>query len=257
MTEPATIAAAGITVALGSNPALVDLTLQLDRPGLVALAGPNGAGKSTFLRALAGLIPFRGRLTINGEDTTRITPARRARTIAYMPQDRTVHWNLTVADLVDLARLPHRGPHAAPSAADRSAVTRALGLVDAVHLSDRPILALSGGERARVLMARALAQETPILLADEPAAGLDPAHQWALFQTLAAVADRGTRVVVAMHDLPLMARFAATVVLIDAGRLVAVGPPDEVLTPDRIAAVYGVTTMRSGADLIITGRTAK
>jgi iron complex transport system ATP-binding protein len=257
MSKPAIIAAAGVGVDLGTTPALTRFSVQLDQPGLVALAGPNGAGKSTFLRALAGLNAYRGRLTIDGEDISQIEPTRRARTIAYMPQDRTVHWNLPVADLVDLGRLPYRRPHAAPSAADRAAVARALADVDATKLADRPILALSGGERARILMARALAQETPILLADEPAAGLDPAHQWALFQALANVADRGTRVIVAMHDLPLMARFASTVVLIDAGRLIAVGPPDDVLTPARISAVYGVTTIRSGDDLIITGRSSK
>lgn len=251
---PCSIALAGLTVARGERSALSGISLTVDRPGIVALAGPNGAGKSTLLKAIAGLVPYRGAVAFEGRDARTFTIAERARRLAYMPQDRTIHWNLAAADVVALGRLPHRLPRTPLTPADHAAIDRALARVEATALRERPVLELSGGERARVLMARALAQEAPVLLADEPAAGLDPAHQFGLFEALQAVAAEGTRVVVAMHDLAMMARFAATVVLIDQGCLVAVGTPEEVLASDNLRRVYGIETTRHGDDLIVTGR---
>lgn len=257
MTGAPTLAASTVTVRLGDRAAVSDVSFALDTSGLVALAGPNGAGKSTLLKAIAGVLPVaQGRIMLDGQDLASWSPAERARAIAYMPQDRVVHWDLPARAVVALGRLPHRRAGAAETSADHMAIDRALARVDATPLASRPVLSLSGGERARILMARALAQEARVLLADEPAAGLDPAHQWALFNTLTSIAADGVRVLVAMHDLTLMSRYAARMVLLAKGRLVGDGAPADVLTPVVLADIYGVTASRVGDLLVPTGVTS-
>jgi iron complex transport system ATP-binding protein len=241
MTPAPVLRAEALTVHLQERPAVSSVSFELTAPGLVALAGPNGAGKSTLLKALAGLLPLSsGHVSLDGVAIPSWSAAERARKIAYMPQDRVVHWDLPARRVVALGRLPHRRPGAAENDVDRAAIAKALKAVDAQHLADRPVLQLSGGERARILMARALAQEARVLLADEPAAGLDPAHQWSLFETLQRVATAGVRVIVAMHDLTLISRFATEVVVLADGRTMAHGAPALVLTPSRLADVYGI-----------------
>lgn len=245
MTTPPRIDVRDLDVRLAGRQVLDGLSLTLDQPGLVALAGPNGVGKSTLLRVAAGLLaPDRGSVAVDGVDVAQLPPAARARRIAYLPQERVVHWPLAARAVVALGRLPHHPPGPATLEDDARIVDDALALMDATALADRRVTELSGGERARVLMARALAQSPSILLADEPAAGLDPAHQWSLFSTLAACAGAGMRVVVALHDLAMAERFATTVVLLDAQGHATVGTPAGVLTPARLAAVYGIDTAR-------------
>lgn len=235
------IRAENVSLRLRDRLALKAVTFGLDRPGLTAVVGPNGAGKSTLLRALAGLAPIQhGRLEISGHDVGTMSAAERATTIGYLPQERTVHWSLSARDIVALGRLPRRGPASAATATDDEAVASALLAMDATHLASRPVLELSGGERARILIARVLAQQTTVILADEPTSGLDPSHQWALFERLESAAAGGTRIVVALHDLALASRFAAEVLVISAGRLVASGTPAEVLTPATLADVFGI-----------------
>ncbi len=212
-------------------------------PGqLTAIIGPNGAGKTTLLKAFAGLLaPSGGSALLDGRPTAGWEPQALARAVAYLPQERIVHWALTVRAVVALGRLPYRPLGAGESAADASAVDTALAAMDAGHLAPRPVLELSGGERARVLVARALAQEPRALLADEPAAGLDPAHQLSLFRHLSALAASGRTVVVALHDLSLAARFCHSVILVHGGRAIAAGAPSDVLTPEHLATAYGIT----------------
>jgi iron complex transport system ATP-binding protein len=250
-----------VHVMLKDRAVLSDVSCDLNQAGLIALAGPNGAGKSTLLKALAGLLPVRrGSIRIGGHALASWPVAERARKLAYLPQDRTVHWPLPARAIVALGRLPHRLAGAANSALDDQAIDAALATMDATHLADRPVLELSGGERARILIARALAQSPAVLLADEPASGLDPAHQWALFEALAHAADAGTRVVVALHDLTLASRFARHMVILADGRIAASGTPAEVLTADTLARVYGITAeivASSGHQLIVpSGRVA-
>jgi iron complex transport system ATP-binding protein len=204
---------------------------------LVGLLGPNGAGKSTLMRTALGLLPASGRIALGGTPLDRLGPRERALRAAYLPQERAVAWPVTVATLVGLGRLPHR----ASAAADAAAVEAALAAMDLGALRDRPATELSGGERARALIARALAQAAPLLLADEPTAGLDPAHALALMARFRALARDGRGVLVTLHDLGLAARWCDRLLLLDAGRLVADGPPDAVLTPARLARTYGVT----------------
>jgi len=212
-------------------------------PGkLTAVIGPNGAGKSTLLRVIAGLIPpAAGTAALDGRPGSEWQRPALARALAYLPQERVVHWGLSARAVVGLGRLPYRPLGAGESAADLAAIDAALAAMDVAHLAHRPVLELSGGERARVLVARALAQEPRALLADEPAAGLDPAHQLTLFRHLAVLAAAGRTVVVALHDLSLAARFCHSIALLHAGRAIAAGAPQEVLTPEHLATAYGMT----------------
>jgi iron complex transport system ATP-binding protein len=243
------IEARGLSLTLGVRTVLSGLDF-LALPGeMTAVIGPNGAGKTTLIKALCGLLEaVAGTILLDGRVMAEWQPQRRARALAYLPQERVVHWALTARRVVALGRLPHQPLGAGESAADTHAIAAALAAMDIGHLADRPVLAMSGGERARVLVARCLAQEPAALLADEPAAGLDPAHQLALFRHLSGLAEAGRTVVVALHDLSLAARFCNRIVLMRAGHAVAAGTPDEVLTPEHLAAVYGIKARHSTID---------
>ena len=235
------LAADSLSLALGAREVVHAVSLAAEGGQLIAVVGPNGAGKSTLLRGLAGLLPpTAGLVTLDGRDLRQWTRADLGRHIAYLPQDRTVHWPLAVRAVVALGRLPHRSFMARESAQDRVATAAAMTAADVTHLSERPVGELSGGERARVLMARALAQEPRLLIADEPTAGLDPGHQLALFERLTALAAGGLGVVVALHDLSAAARYCSTIVLMKEGRVLASGPPEAVLTEAPLADAYGV-----------------
>lgn len=239
------IEARHLSAAIGGREVVVDASIAA-RPGeIVGLIGPNGAGKTSLLRALLRLVPLTaGRIRLNGVDITADPPHRHARDIAYLPQGQTVAWPLTVRRLVALGRLPHRAAWNGLTAADEAAVERALAATDAAQFAERPVTELSGGERARVLLARALAVEAPVLLADEPMASLDPYHQLATVDALKAVAADGAAVIVVLHDLGLAARTCTRLCLMDRGRIIADGAPDVVLTDATLAAVYRVTARR-------------
>lgn len=227
----------GVTVRLGGRVALASVSGSL-RPGRVtAVLGPNGAGKSTLLRAVAGLLgPDAGAVRLDGRDVRDLPPRERARTIGYLPQDGTAHWNLLARELVALGRLPHR----TTPAEDVAAVTQALALTDAAAFVDRPVLTLSGGERARVLLARVLAGRPRWLLADEPLASLDPAHALDMVARLREAAAAGAGVLLVVHDLLHAQRAADDAVLLAGGRVLAAGPAEQVLTPDHLARAFGV-----------------
>jgi iron complex transport system ATP-binding protein len=230
----------GLRVVLKGREVLRGLDLVAHAGEITAVIGPNGAGKSTLLRALIGILPATGAITFDSRPATQWPREERARALAYLPQDRTVHWSLSARAVVALGRLPYRPLGVGQSAADETAVDAALAAMDTTHLAVRPVSELSGGELARVLAARALAQQPRALLADEPVAGLDPAHQLSLFRHLASLAASGCTVIVALHDLSLAARFCHSIVLIDEGRARAAGPAQEVLTPAHLAAAYGI-----------------
>ena len=224
---------------LGGKPVLRGVSLEVGNGEFVGLIGPNGAGKTTLMRATAGLTPSHGTLAIGGHE--RLTPAERARLLSYLPQEREIAWPVTVEKLVMLGRAPHLPAFASPGPRDIEAVAAAMRRMEVDAFAQRPATELSGGEKARVLIARALAQEAPLLMADEPAAGLDPAHQIALMRVFAGLAREGRSVVACLHDLGFAARWCTRLVLMDAGRIVADGTPREVLTVEHLSAIYNVT----------------
>lgn len=235
------LTATDIGVRLGAREVLSHVTIAC-RPGrITGLVGPNGAGKSTLMRALAGLLPVaRGTIQLDGQEVSALAPGEIGRRVAYLPQERMVHWPLSVHRVVALGRLPHaRSGELRTGGEGVRAISEALRLMDVEHLSARSVSELSGGELARVLFARALAQEAPVILADEPTAGVDPAHALGLFEVLGRLATEGRTIVVALHDLSLAARFCHEVVMLAHGRLVAAGPPADVLVAPRLEAVFG------------------
>jgi iron complex transport system ATP-binding protein len=233
--------AQGVRVSLKGREVLRGLDLAAEPGQLTAVIGRNGAGKTTLLKVLAGLIaPDAGSVRIDGVPLEGWERGRLARALAYLPQERLVHWALTARAIVALGRLPYQPFGAGESTTDAAAIDAALAAMDAAHLAHRPVPELSGGERARVLIARALAQEPRVLLADEPAAGLDPAHQLTLFRHLAGLAEAGRTVVVAVHDLSLAARFCHSIALVNEGLTLVTGAPQDVLLPQHLAAAYGI-----------------
>ena len=228
-------------VKLGKRAVLSDVSVHL-RPGRVtAILGPNGAGKSTLVKAAAALVDrSTGSVRLDAKDVAAMDPSARARAIGYLPQDATVHWNIVARDVVALGRLPHLGAHAAPSLEDHAAVDRAMHDTETEHLADRPVGELSGGERARVLLARVLAGEPGWLLADEPLASLDPSHQIDLLARLRGYALGGAGVAIVLHDLVQAQRAADDALLLADGRVVAFGPVAEVMTADTLGRVFGV-----------------
>lgn len=232
---------ADASVALGGRHVLDTVSAVL-RPGrITAILGPNGAGKSSLIRTMAGLIvPQGGSVTVDSRDVAGIEPRERARLIGYLPQDGVAAWNVRAAELVALGRLPHRAPFAGPAPHDFDAVMMAMAATETTHLADRPVGELSGGERARVLLARVLAGEPRWLLADEPLASLDPAHQLDILDRLRTAADGGAGVVIVLHDLGHAASVADDVLLLKDGRIAAFGGVGEVLTEERVADVFEV-----------------
>ncbi|PNU04431.1 ABC transporter ATP-binding protein [Novosphingobium guangzhouense] len=237
-----TVTLKGLSVDLRDRAVLHGICATL-RPGeLTGVIGPNGAGKSTLVRALLGLIPAtQGAIEIDGRDIARLSPRELARLISYLPQGQALHWPLSVERLVALGRLPGLGPMSRLGAQDIAAVHAAMERADVLHLAGRTATELSGGERARVMLARALAVGAPGLVADEPLAALDPGHQIDVMELLSAEAREGALVVTVLHDLTMAARYCDRLLLIDRGMLVAQGSPQEVLTSDRLREVYGVT----------------
>lgn len=236
------LVADAVSVTIEGAPILSSISATFAPGQVTAVLGPNGAGKSTLLACLAGLrTPDAGDVVIDGTPRSALDRRELARRIGFLPQTADVHWDVDVATLVGLGRFPHRGRWG-ESAVDRAAVAQAMASTDVTRFAARSVNTLSGGERARVLLARVLAGEPEWLLADEPLANLDPAHQLDGLDCLRGVAAAGAGVVVVLHDLNHAARVADQVLLLRNGAVIAQGPPDAVLTKALIAQTYGVAT---------------
>ena len=233
----------GVTVELGGRAVVDAVDMAVGDGEWVGLIGPNGAGKTTLLRAIARLVPFAGEITIDGRPVGDLSRAELARTLAVVPQEPSTPPWMTVAEYVLLGRTPHLGPLAKEGTRDRDAAARALARLDLLPFGDRRLGTLSGGEKQRVVVARALAQEARVVLLDEPTAALDIGHQQQALELLDGLrAESGLTLVAAMHDLTLAAQYADRMVLLDAGRVAADGSPADVLTEALIAQHYGAAT---------------
>lgn len=222
-------------VRLRGRRVLSDVTFSVTEGEVVGLIGANGAGKTTLMRAVLGLVAHEGRSSL-----AELPAGGRGRQAAWLPQAREIAWPVSVETLVMLGRTPHRAAGQTATDEDRAAVERALKELALEPFRARTATRLSGGEQARVLLARAMAQETPLLLADEPIAGLDPAHQIATMESFRRLAGAGRSVVVSLHDLGLAARHCTRLITLHDGRLVADGPPGEVLSPALVRDVFGI-----------------
>ena len=237
----------GLSVILKGRRVLNDVTFDIQEGEFVGLIGPNGAGKTSLMRAALGLLPFEGQSSL-----ADLSQSQRAKQASWMPQTREIAWPITVESVVMLGRTPHSSGLQKHSAEDIRQVSSALRRMGLHDQRNRPANQLSGGEQARALIARALAQDTPLLMADEPVAGLDPAHQIAAMETFAALAEQGKSLLVSLHDLGLAARHCTRLILLGDGGMVADGPPEEVLSPELLARIFGITAwcQRTEAGLI-------
>lgn len=229
-----TLAAKNVTISRGGAEVVRGLSCALEPGAITAICGPNGAGKSSLLMGLAGLLPAAsGEILLGGQALPSLHPRERAKRIGYLPQDGQIAWDVATEALVRLGRHPHgdRG---------EAVVAKVMQTLDLTGFAGRPVTQLSGGERARALLGRVLAGEPDWILADEPLAALDIAHQLALLRHLRAEANRGTGVVLVLHDLALAMNHADRVLVMKDGRLLADAPPEEALSEAKIAAGWGV-----------------
>lgn len=230
-----------LSVSLGRNKILDQISVSFGAGELVGLIGPNGAGKTSLLKCLLGLLKFdSGAVSLDGQALPLWSRSEIATRLGYLAQGAPCHWPMTVERIVELGRLPHVGYRRQPDDQARTSVATALRQTGTTHLRRRVVTTLSGGECTLVMIARCLAGEAPMLLADEPVTGLDPRHQIEVMQALRAQTVGHGGVVVVLHDLSLAAQFCTRLILMDHGRVVSEGAPDQVLTSENLANVYGI-----------------
>ena len=223
------------------NKILHQLNCKFRRGEFVILVGPNGAGKTSFLKCLAGLLSYSGKITLKEQDLKLFNLRERAKVISYLGQNREVNWPVSVESVVSLGRLPYIDDIRETNVL---AVKEALKECNILHLQNRSVESLSGGESALTMLARVLAGKPEIILADEPISGLDPSHQLHVMETLEKKAELGTLVILVLHDLSLVARFAHRVILMHAGKLVQHGPVETVLSTKNLKNIYGIEAIK-------------
>lgn len=240
-----------MSVSYGAAPVVVDASFELAPGGITALIGPNGSGKSTLLRGISRLADSTGTVTLDGTDTSQLSPRAFAKRLTVLAQQRPTPGGLTVTEVVELGRHPHRRRFSRADPDCHQAVERAITLTGLDALRDRPVTELSGGQLQRVWLATCLAQQTDVLLLDEPTTFLDLRHQMSLLDVIRDLADHhGLTIGVVLHDLEQAVDIADQVILVSEGRIVAKGTPAEVMTAERLTRIFGVpidvTTSSSG-----------
>jgi len=253
----AAIETVDVSVSLGGAEVVRDVSLAVERGEWLALIGPNGAGKTTTLRALAGLVPYEGSITIDGRPLATMTRRDAAKLLAVVPQAPQTPNDLTVTEYVLLGRTAHIGYFSSESRRDRRAADRAMTRLGVRQFAERSLGSLSGGELQRVVLARALAQEAPILLLDEPTSALDLGRQQLVLELVDELRrDHALTVVAAMHDLSLAGQYADRLVLLDRGAVVGEGSAEHVLTEERLGAFYGaaVHVLRENGNVYVLPR---
>jgi iron complex transport system ATP-binding protein len=238
----APVALDGVSVRLGGTTILDHLSLEIAAGSWVSMIGPNGAGKTTVLRCITGAVPYQGTVQIGSAGVAELQVREVARMVAIVPQHPTLPEGMRVVDYVLLGRTPHRGSMTSESEHDLLLVGQVLETLDLERFADRDVATLSGGELQRVVIARALAQDTPILLLDEPTTALDIGAQQEVMELIDRLrSQRELTVLSAMHDLNVAGQFTERIVLVSGGRVVADGAPGDVLTPELIDRHYGAT----------------
>lgn len=243
------IEAQKIGVLLDGLTVLDDVSFSLAKGEIVGLVGPNGAGKTTILKVLTGVLkPGSGKVGIFGKTIRELSSRALARRLGYLPQEIEIHWPITVERVVALGRIPFLMPWEDLSGSDEKIIDDAMRATDILHLKGRRINHLAGGEKALVMIARLLAGEPEVLLADEPVQGLDPAHALRVMELLRGVAEGGRGVLVVLHDLALASRFCHRILLLDQGKIVASGPPEEVFSPENLKTRYHIEAKYGSGD---------
>ena len=228
-----------LSVSFGDVPVVSGVDLSVERGSLVGLVGPNGSGKTTVIRAIKGTIaPDAGEIRLDGDAAAGLSAREVGRRVASVPQETGLAFDFQVRHVVEMGRTPHLGRFDGHGADDERAVREAMSAAGVARFADRPITAVSGGERQRVLLARALAQETPALLLDEPTANLDVNHAIRTVELVREIADDGRAALAAIHDLDMAARYCDEVVVLANGGVHAAGPPEAVLTADALRAAF-------------------
>jgi iron complex transport system ATP-binding protein len=233
-----------LTVHLSDKPTLSEISFTAAAGSLLGILGPNGAGKTTLLKAIVGLLHHRGMVLQAGQSLSALNSKERARRVAYVPQRSLLNAPLAVASVVAQGRYCHGSDLTALTPADRTAIEHALHTTDMTAFAQRPFTELSGGEQRRVLLARALATEAPVILLDEPNASLDLSHALRLFHHMKQLAASGRTLIVVLHDLNDALRWCDSALLLSEGRIMAHGPPAQVVSAERVQRVYGVVVER-------------
>jgi iron complex transport system ATP-binding protein len=247
-----------VTISFGGTQVVKSATLCVSPGELVAVLGANGAGKSSLIKAGLGQLPTdSGKIALNGQNPRTVSPTARARQVAYLPQSRPLAWPLSVRDIVALGRFAYGAAPGRLSAKDAAAVEVALETCDIAHLGQRATNSLSGGELARVHIARALAAGAPLLVADEPTAALDPAQAFSILQVVVDFCTKGGAALIILHDISLAARFASRIIVMKHGSIIADDAPLKALTPAILQAAFGIKAqlmaMENGPLLSIEG----
>lgn len=253
----AKLLAKGLSASAGKASLFRDVDLEIQSGELVVLLGPNGAGKTSVLRSILGLEKHvTGEVSLDDLDIRSLTPNERARHIAYLPQQRSLSWPNTVRDIVALGRFAYGAAPGHLGPVDQQAVNDAIGRCDLKTFADRRADTLSGGELARVHFARAFAAQTPLLIADEPVAALDPHHQFRIMDIVQTYVANGNSALIVLHDISLAAQYASRLIWMQNGSIISDGSVEETLTEARLATLYGIRAEVSGRSVQIKGTTS-